>query len=92
MSEEIDEITIEEDLQDESVVIKPENNNRRIHTNTSDPTIKDLFDRFKDGDLVLQPDFQRYFVWDNAKSSKLVESVLLDVPLPIIYSCYARIR
>jgi hypothetical protein len=85
MSEEIDEITIEEDLQDESVVIEPDNNNRRIHTNTSDPTIKDLFDRFKDGDLVLQPDFQRYFVWDHAKSSKLVESVLLDVPLPIIY-------
>lgn len=82
---ELDEIIIEEDLQSEVSESLSDSNNRRIHTSTSDPTIKDLFDRFKDGDLVLQPDFQRYFVWDNAKSSKLIESVLLDVPLPIIY-------
>jgi uncharacterized protein with ParB-like and HNH nuclease domain len=33
----------------------------------------------------LQPEFQRYSVWDNAKASRLVESVLLEVPLPTIY-------
>lgn len=58
---------------------------RRIVTQSSDTTIKDLRDRYKDGDLILQPDFQRYFVWDRAKSSRLIESVVLDVPLPIIY-------
>jgi hypothetical protein len=58
---------------------------RKIFTTSSDPTIKDLFDRFKDAELSLQPDFQRLFVWDVTGSSRLIESALLSVPLPIIY-------
>src|SRR6266511_291680 len=58
---------------------------RRVYARPSDPPIKDLYDRFKDGDLVLQPGFQRYFIWDRTKSSRLIESVLLEVPLPIVY-------
>lgn len=58
---------------------------RKIFTSSSDPTIKDLYDRFKEGELSLQPDFQRQFVWDTTRSSRLIESVLLSVPLPIIY-------
>jgi hypothetical protein len=41
--------------------------------------------RFTDGELNLQPDFQRQFVWDKTRASRLIESVLLGVPLPIIY-------
>jgi hypothetical protein len=58
---------------------------RRISARSSDPTLKDLYDRYCEGDLILQPDFQRYFVWDDKKSSRLIESVLLDLPLPIIF-------
>jgi hypothetical protein len=65
--------------------ISTRKNERKIFTTSSDPTIKDLHDRFKDGELSLQPDFQRQFVWDTTRSSRLVESVLLSVPLPIIY-------
>lgn len=35
--------------------------------------------------MVLQPKWQRKFVWDIKKSSKLIESILINVPLPIIY-------
>jgi hypothetical protein len=42
---------------------------RKIFSSSSDPTIKDLYDRFKDGELRLQPDFQRQFVWDATRSS-----------------------
>ena len=35
--------------------------------------------------LVLQPDFQRQYVWDSTKASKLIESAILGIPLPIIY-------
>ncbi len=58
---------------------------RKIFTKIADPTVKDLYDRFKDGDLVLQPDFQRYVVWDRTRKSRIIESLLLDVPLPIVY-------
>ncbi len=58
---------------------------RRINARSSDPTLRDLYERYCAGDLVLQPDFQRYFVWDELKSSRLIESVLLDLPLPLVY-------
>jgi uncharacterized protein with ParB-like and HNH nuclease domain len=37
------------------------------------------------GDIELTPDFQRNFIWDKTRQSKLIESILLGLPLPSIY-------
>ena len=37
------------------------------------------------GDIELSPDFQRNFIWDRTRQSKLIESILLGLPLPSIY-------
>lgn len=37
------------------------------------------------GDLVLNPDFQRNFVWDRKKQSLLIESLMLRIPIPAFY-------
>jgi hypothetical protein len=34
---------------------------------------------------VMDPDFQRQFVWDVDRQSKLIESALLRIPLPVFY-------
>jgi len=47
-------------------------------------TIKEMFD---DGEIIPQPDYQRDFVYDEIKSSKLVESALMGIPIPTIYLC-----
>lgn len=60
-------------------------NQREVLTRAGDPQVRALNDKQKRGKLVLQPDFQRQYVWDRKKASRLVESVLLRVPLPIIY-------
>ena len=39
----------------------------------------------KDGDLDLSPDFQRNVVWDSFRKSRLIESILLRIPLPMFY-------
>jgi len=57
----------------------------RVSTDSRDYPIKTLYDFWKDGDLLLNPKFQRYKVWDLKKSSLLVESVLLNIPIPPIY-------
>lgn len=80
-----DEIELESEEESEQLSPRLGKEERKIFTSSSDPTIKDLYDRFKDGELSLQPDFQRQFVWDPTRSSRLIESVLLGVPLPIIY-------
>lgn len=81
----VDELTLEEEREPVPQVSDVETEQRRILTQPSDPTIKDLWDRWKEGDLLVQPEFQRYHVWDSVKSSRLIESVVLDVPLPIVY-------
>ena len=44
-----------------------------------------MFRKFQRGDLILDPEFQRRYVWDNKKASLLIESILLEVPIPVIY-------
>lgn len=80
-----DEIELEGEEEQAEAPAANRGEERKIFTSSSDPTIKDLHDRYKDGELSLQPDFQRQFVWDPTRSSRLIESVLLGVPLPIIY-------
>lgn len=58
---------------------------QEIHTIVADPTIESLDKEMTDGYINLQPKFQRRFVWDKKKASTLIESILLGVPLPIIY-------
>jgi hypothetical protein len=58
---------------------------RTIRTQSADPEVDSLYNRWKRGRLILQPFFQRQYVWDRAKASRLIESSLLAIPLPIIY-------
>lgn len=58
---------------------------REVLTRPADPPVSSLHKNFQRGRLVLQPEFQRQYVWDRKKASRLIESVLLRVPLPIIY-------
>ena len=48
-------------------------------------TVQDVLRRIRQGQYVMDPDFQRDFVWDDTKQSKLIESVLMRIPLPVFY-------
>ena len=42
--------------------------------------------RWKDeGDLIIDPEWQRNYVWTRRQASKLIESFLLGIPVPVIY-------
>ena len=60
-------------------------NDKRIHTSSGDLEVESLHNKKQRGRLILQPDFQRQYVWDATKASKLIESAILHIPLPIIY-------
>ncbi len=36
-------------------------------------------------EINLNPDFQRAFVWDDVRQSRLIESILIRIPLPAFY-------
>ena len=42
-------------------------------------------DMIDDDDIDLSPDFQRNFVWNTHQKSRLIESILLRIPLPMFY-------
>ena len=48
-------------------------------------TVSEVVTRIKRGRYVLDPDFQRDFVWETKKQSKLVESCVMRIPLPVFY-------
>jgi hypothetical protein len=48
-------------------------------------TVHDVLRRIKAGAFVMDPDFQRDFIWGDDKQSKLIESVLMRIPLPVFY-------
>jgi len=48
-------------------------------------TVFDVVRRINAGGFVLNPDFQRDFVWPIEKQSRLIESVVMRIPLPVFY-------
>jgi hypothetical protein len=81
--EEIGADVFEETEEEQVLDIAPDI--KKVIWQPKDYSIRELFEMYKDGDLILQPKFQRFFVWDDKKSSRLIESIFLDVPIPVIY-------
>ena len=78
-------LVLAEDKEDEVNSDFVDLSNQAIYTSPKDWTVSSLWEKYKKGNIVLQPDFQRKFVWDKKKASALIESILLGFPLPIIY-------
>lgn len=63
---------------------------RKIITQPYDLVVESLIDQIKNGTLFLRPiserpAFQRKYVWSNKLASRLIESILLNVPIPPCY-------
>lgn len=58
---------------------------RILQTQAYDKSVSDLVSMIRSRDISLDPDYQRNYIWDNKKASLLVESILLSVPIPVIY-------
>ena len=59
------------------------------HKNTNydskDPEIRGLYEQYQRGRLIIQPNYQRKYVWDAKKASKLIESILINICASMIY-------
>ena len=62
-----------------------EDDNRKIIWQAKDFSIREFSSMLQDGDLELQPQYQRKYVASPKIASKLIESILMDVPIPVIY-------
>lgn len=62
-------------------------NNLKVVTKILDYPVSTLREMVSEGDLDTQPDYQRGEVYDDNKKSKLIESLLLEIPIPNVYLC-----
>jgi Protein of unknown function DUF262/HNH endonuclease len=76
---------LEPEPEDEHPVGRPDD--RPVTSQSSDWTISALRDKLDRGLLLLQPKFQREYVWALRPElpSRLIESLLLEIPIPPIY-------
>jgi hypothetical protein len=57
---------------------------RRIFTQPYDLSLQTLVEQWNSHSLEL-PEIQREYVWDNGRASRLIESFILNIPVPPIY-------
>jgi hypothetical protein len=62
-----------------------ENKKKEISTDGYPMSIGELMSLYKDGELDIHPEFQRFFRWSQLQKSKLIESILLGIPIPSIF-------
>lgn len=64
---------------------------RQIPSSPSNKKISELYKRIKENTLILQPDFQRKFVWTSNHKEAFVETILKGLPFPEIYTAQSGI-
>lgn len=81
-----DDKVIDVEKQDDEEVSAIPAELRKLRVQAYDKSVSDLVRMVRDEDIVLNPEYQRNYVWDNKKASLLIESILLNIPIPVIYA------
>ncbi|OON94707.1 MAG: hypothetical protein ATN31_02630 [Candidatus Epulonipiscioides saccharophilum] len=58
---------------------------KKIKTESFDLSFNEILDMYNNKELIIAPDYQRMFRWSVEKQSMLIESLILDMPLPPIF-------
>lgn len=58
---------------------------KEIFTDSYPMSIGELSNLYRDGEIYINPEFQRFYRWTHEQKVKLIESLLLGIPLPSIF-------
>ena len=58
---------------------------RYLNTMSYDYSVQYLYELIKKGKIILEVPFQRKQIWKNDKASALIESIIMNVPIPPLY-------
>jgi Protein of unknown function DUF262 len=58
---------------------------RSVKTDAYQMSIGEIVSMYDSREIVIDPEFQRFFRWDVGQKSKLIESILLGIPIPSIF-------
>jgi hypothetical protein len=58
---------------------------RRVVSDGYEMSVGEVLSLYRDGELVISPEFQRLFRWDESQKTRFIESLLLGIPIPPIF-------
>ena len=58
---------------------------KTVKTDSYPMSIGELAGMYERDEIVLRPEYQRYFRWTEEQKSKLIESILIGLPMPSIF-------
>ncbi|MEP0749281.1 DUF262 domain-containing protein [Trichocoleus sp. AS-A1] len=56
-----------------------------VRTEALDLSFGEIVNLHAADELIIQPEYQRLFRWSDVKKSRLIESILLELPIPQIF-------
>lgn len=56
-----------------------------ISLSKNDRSLSELHCWYEKGRLIVDPEWQRQYVWETKRAAQLIESFLIDLPIPVIY-------
>lgn len=62
-----------------------EEHSRHVQTQSYSMSVSEIVSMYKDRELELHPEFQRFFRWTREQKSRLIESLILGIPVPPIF-------
>ena len=58
---------------------------KEIYTDGYDMSVGEIVSLYKDKELIINPEYQRLFRWDETRKTRFIESILLGIPIPPIF-------
>lgn len=58
---------------------------KEIHTDGYSMSINELVSLYRNREMDIHPEFQRFFRWTESQKSRLIESILLGIPIPSVF-------
>ena len=80
-----DAIETEEYYSDDEELNLAPDEPKKIIWQAKDFSLREFQSMKQDGDLILQPEYQLKYVMNIKMASRLIESILIDVPIPVVY-------
>ncbi len=82
----IEEQKVSEELAWTDVLEKEISNARNsLRTEKMDISFGELISMYENEELIIDPEFQRLFRWNEEQKTKFIESLLLGIPIPTIF-------
>lgn len=58
---------------------------KRLTSDRMDISFGEILSMYKSKELIIQPEYQRLYRWNNTQKTALIESLLLSIPIPPIF-------